>query len=362
MSAKRGQSQSRKSFSWLNIGAFLRWWGRGLLLCLPAPLRRVLTAPPRRLVFALGGDELAVLEELTGKLHVLARKPLQALADGSIRNDLPSLKEKQIVLRLPAEQVLHKEITLPQAAQANLRQVVGFDIDRLTPFPADKIYYDAQLIGEHADNRTLRVQFAAVLRSVLDPLTGQLRTLGLMPEVVTVAGGPSSLNLLPPEQRPQRRGTGRGLRRVLLLLIVLTLAALAILPLWQQRSVVVALLPEVETSQREAEVALRLREELDVAIETSQFLLAKRHENVLFLDMLNELTALLPDTTWIEQLNIKGCELQMRGQSLEASSLLGVIEESTLFQAANFKSPVTKDRRTNKDRFFLAATIRNCAV
>jgi general secretion pathway protein L len=59
----------------------------------------------------------------------------------------------------------------------------------------------------------------------------------------------------------------------------------------------------------------------------------------------------------VEQLEVKDGAVQIRGQSLEASALIGLVEESKLFHSVMFLSPVTADRRTGRDRFFLSAQL-----
>lgn len=335
--------------------AGLRWWGRGLLLWLPVRWRERLGGTPPRLLIEPGREELVISAAERGQTRELVRYPMALLDEGL--PDVPRPGHRQVVLQLSGEQALAQLIQLPKAAAGNLRQVVGFELDRLTPFPADKIYYDARIVENSADARTLQVRFAMVLRAVLDPLLTRLRSAGLAPEQVTVTGDDSGCNLLPPEQRPRRTSMAGVLRGLLLTLIVITLGAVAVLPLWQLRAQVIELLPRVDAAQRQAEEVLNLRQQLESTVESSRFLLEQRRTRPLVLDVVNELTVLLPDHTWVEQLEIRNGQLELRGQSREATSLLGLVEESPLFEGATFRSPITRDRRTNQDRFFLTARI-----
>ena len=75
------------------------------------------------------------------------------------------------------------------------------------------------------------------------------------------------------------------------------------------------------------------------------------------IDLLQELTLLLPNDTWLERWQVKGDAMQIIGQSAKASALIGIVEASPLFVDAAFISPVTTDPRTNKERFVLSARI-----
>jgi len=63
----------------------------------------------------------------------------------------------------------------------------------------------------------------------------------------------------------------------------------------------------------------------------------------------------LPDDTYLQQLEIKGKRMVIRGLSGQASALIGLLEQSPLFQGPRFLSPVTRQR--DKELFHLEAVI-----
>ncbi len=352
MKSIRSNSVILRTLSQLDFGALLRWWGAGLLACLPTSVQRLLVKPPSSLVLEVFDEEILAAQEQGDVRRDLGRyqfqdSGLQALAS----------RVKQIVLRLPANKVLSKVISLPLAAEANLRQVVGFEIDRLTPFSPTQIYYDVYVVERQSAARRLQVKLFAAPRSLVDGQLKQLGEMGFFADSVHVEKADSEVNLLPPERRPRKNRVALRTQWALTGLMVLLLAAVALLPLWQQRSLVLDLMPQVDVAQAKAEEVLSLRETLDVSIKTSHFLLQKRRDSVFAIDILNELTRILPDDTWVEQLEIKGDEIQVRGQSLQATRLIELVETSDLFYQAVFRSPVTVDRRTNRERFFLSARV-----
>lgn len=342
-----------------DMSAFLRWWGNGLLACLPAGVRRWLAVAPVRLVVEVRGEEVAFLREENEETREIDRYPLEALVDGGLQGQGPALlaDAEQVRLRLPLASVLAKVISLPLAAETNLRQVVGFEIDRLTPFTANQVYYDVAVQQRLPDLKRLRIRFVAVSRALVEPLLSRLSEMGLVPEAVTVIGEDPGINLLPPAKRPGKNRLIQRLHRALLGLTLVLLATVCLLPLWQQRTLVMELLPRVATVQKEAEKILALRQELDNAVESSRFLLEKRREDTLNINLLNTLTALVPDGTWLELLEIRGNEVRMQGQSSQSSALVGLLEGSKWFHGATFLAPVTTDPGTGLERFYLSARI-----
>ena len=343
----------------LDVGAFLAWWLRGLAACLPYSVRRVFSATPTAIVLEIiNNNEVVLRNEASEDSVELGRFQLDELATRKWQEELLKSRNKVHILRLPATKVLSKKITLPIAAEANLRQIVGFEIDRLTPFSLSKVYYDVAVLERQSSVRRIQIKFFVVQRALVDELLERMAKLGVTPDVIDVVGE-SGIDLLPSERRPGNSRKARRFQWALATLCLVLFLTVCTLPLWQQRNLVVELMPKVAAAQKQAEDILVLREELESSIESSRFLLEKRQKTIFSIELLNELTAILPDGTWVEQLTIKDGEIQIRGQSLEASMLIGLVEASDMFRNVTFRSPVIADRRTGRDRFFLSAQIVN---
>ena len=56
-------------------------------------------------------------------------------------------------------------------------------------------------------------------------------------------------------------------------------------------------------------------------------------------------------------MELKGNEVQIRGQSMASAALIPIIESSMMLKNARFRSPVTLNRQTNSERFHLSADI-----
>ena len=138
-----------------------------------------------------------------------------------------------------------------------------------------------------------------------------------------------------------------------LLLVVVA----SVLPIWQQRALLLQANAKSGRLQAAANQAMTLRDQLDRTLQTSRMLAEKKQAIPTRVDLLRELTLILPVDTWVERLQIKGDSLQINGQSTKASALIGILEASDMLDSARFLSPVTTDPRTNKERFLLGAHI-----
>ncbi|MEJ2684291.1 MAG: PilN domain-containing protein [Candidatus Sulfobium sp.] len=74
-------------------------------------------------------------------------------------------------------------------------------------------------------------------------------------------------------------------------------------------------------------------------------------ENPFMLNLLKELTVILPMTTWLTRVRMTDSTVQIEGYSDSATSLLPKLEASPYLQKVEFASPTFRDRRMNADRF-----------
>lgn len=180
-----------------NGNAALEWWREGLLAWLPVNVRRWLAGSTRRLVIAVDAQDYVLAREEAGQMQQVERLDQASLDWNSVAAWFKTENSRPLILRFPATQALTRVLTLPLAAEKNLRQVAGFEMDRLTPFTAAQVYYDVTMLERQFTQRRLRVELTTLPRVVADPVLTQLRQWGLAPDTLDVASGRPGLNLLP---------------------------------------------------------------------------------------------------------------------------------------------------------------------
>jgi len=94
-------------------------------------------------------------------------------------------------------------------------------------------------------------------------------------------------------------------------------------------------------------------------LEEQGFFATRRAELPTTIRLMDEITRVIPDDTWLVRLEVRGSKLRIQGESEGASSLLALLEASDLIENATFSSPVTKNPRTSNDRFAIEAGIRS---
>lgn len=80
------------------------------------------------------------------------------------------------------------------------------------------------------------------------------------------------------------------------------------------------------------------------------------------INILRELTTILPKTAWLTRVRITGTAVEIEGYAKAATELLSKLEASKHFGKAEFASPTFRDTRTQSDRFSIKMEIRNDGV
>jgi len=357
--------------SGLHQGAmsFWRWWSGELLQLVPERFA-ILGGGDRAPVLALRDAEAVVIDS---RGSVVARAKIASLDEAGRKAAVRSLLEGAGELRgraraqLGPDEALVRRVSMPAATEENLRQVLEFEMDRLTPFKADEVYFDYRVVSRDAAAGQIQLQLAVARREVVDARVRGLKDLGVNVQGVAVredashAGSP--FDLLPSEQRGERESSRERLAQRLAIGAVLLLLFVALVfPVYQKRETFIALNPLVNEARKKAEDTDAISRELERQVADYNFLLARKHGTPPALAVVEELSRLLPDNTWIQQLDVKNVgkvrEVQISGETASSSKLIEILEGSALLQNAAFRGTVTRGQTPGTERFLIAAEVR----
>jgi general secretion pathway protein L len=369
MAATSDLPSPRPTPAWrTRLGAYWRWWTGELEKIAYerfAALRGASDVPN----FAIEGNEL-VLVEPRAAVGPDTRIDLAALDGVRARSALQSLLRRvgetrsRVRLCLRQGEALVRRVAMPLATEENLEQVLAFEMDRLTPFRAEDVYFDYRVASRDAATGQLVVQLGVARRELVDARVERLRALGANVQGVAVRDGvtppASPLDLLPSEQRGERETSRERMVQRSLIAAVLILFALALaIPLWQKRQTVIALMPLVDRAQQEAQATDRIARQLEREADDYNFLLARKHANYPVLAYVEEISRLLPDSTWLQQLTVKSNgktrDVQMTGETTSSSKLIEILAQSKLLRNPAPRGTMTRGSTPNSERFMIEA-------
>jgi general secretion pathway protein L len=352
----------RQVARWTGTGGFFAWWGRSLAGWLPRRWRLALGLDRGRLLLQPDADAVQLRLQDGDGVRDLAHVPGLAAADGDALAALlsPELADLPRWLLLPAAAGLRRRLFLPAAAAERLRDVVGFEIDRQTPFAPDAVAFDARLLGRRDSDGQLDTELVVVPREALSAQLDALGPLAGSLAGIDVAGGdgtPLGVNLLPLAQRRQQLDPWRGWNWVFGAVALLAIAMM----LWQlldnRDRAAQALQARADREAVAARAVSLQRQQLVDLVEGRAFLDRLRNARPTAIEVLDALARRLPDNTYLEKLAIENDRLLLIGLSSEASALVGRLEGARPWRSPALTGALQPDPRSGRDRFTLTADL-----
>jgi len=351
----------------LDVKKFFRWWQRELDFLVPEKIRQLVHEKQGFIIVRPENNRLAltyVLNEKIEPLAILERNAAGIEQYKALRAKDERLAKANVILRLTGNEAIQKELALPAAVKENLSQVVAYELDRYTPFKAEQVYFAVKpLEGEHEPGQ-IRVMLVLTPRETLDALYEFIRAMDISPLFVDYEATPNDLeqrydtyNLLPESLREKPATAPRLIYTGLIAGILLLLGAALMLPVWFEYQTVNTLQEKIDTIEKDVREVKAMQLEIDAMIDETRLLIAEKNAAPTIVDMLNTLSMLIKDDTWLSYAQYTDKNLQIQGESPSASALIGVLEDSKLFANARFVSPVTQDRVTGQERFQITVDV-----
>ncbi len=335
------------------LAEMIDWWTSQMRALVPAGWLRSSRQQDALIIVIdrLETDETGSAEVLSGS--IILRRGGQEEAIGGLDLNRPTLGPAALRLatglRLPREAVLCRELVLPLAAAHDLQAMIGFEMDRLTPFAAEELYWSVSGVQRDRARGKLSLQLSFVLRGQVEPLRQALARQRLVPSFIEADGGRIELET---ESRRANRLMQMGLSALCVLLALSCLVS----PFVRQQIALDAVAQSIAAHAPAAEKALALRRQLATAA-SGRAAIAQARRAGDALQVLAILTSALPDGTWLDDLTLKSGDLMMDGRSNDAARLIGLLSAVSGLSDPSFTAPVTRTADGTADQFSLHALV-----
>lgn len=343
----------------MRIGEFFTWWRSELAAMLPETLRRRWARRHDTVRLTLEDGEACVSRRVNGRFEELgrvvttvsgARERMAALLGGA------GLVATRIEVGVPSQQILTKQIRLPMAAEENLRQVLGFEMQRQTPFRAEQVYFNHAITAREPHSQQIAVELRVVPRAPLDDMLELLGAREFEP-VNAAAKADEGEPVFAFLAGDAARRPSSNLRRGLWALNALLLIAVIAVPFVQQQRQLEQLRSRMTDVRSAATTASDLQQRIDRQRQRSRYLFTQKANRPAAVELLEELSRRVPSDTWLFRVEMRDGKVHVQGTSAAASALIAELEGSSLLEDVRFASPVTQDGTSGRERFHLVAVI-----
>jgi len=339
---------------------FFAWWFGQLAELLPQGFRRTaLTAVDAMVIKPIGPlgrgiEAVAVVLRRNGRETPLGRFALGA----TDLAELPRKTGRATVLRLSEQDVLGKTVTLPLAAERELDQVLGFEMDRETPFKAEEIYWSHRVGGADRQNGRLSVRLVLVPKATLAPLLTALSQFGIRPRRAEIADGPDAGAYVPLDGDGGRahHPSSRFMWSAAACCAVLGVAAV-VTPFVRQELALSSLERKITAGRTSAAEADSLRQEIDRLAGSADFVESERDKAGRPLVVLAAATRVLPDDTYLTEMELQKRKVTLTGRSAAAARLIGPLAADGTFRNPGFAAPVTRVEALHTELFTINAEV-----
>ncbi len=353
-----------------DVKQFFQWWGRELSHCLPEKFRQKLSDQSGYVFLSVTGESVLLDQSIEGQpkkqesllLNEKSSEKYQQLI--AVNSEL---EKADYVLRLSPDQAIKKTLYLPAAAKENLQQVIAFEMDRVTPFKVDQVYFAVKILEKEKQGK-IKVLLVLTPKDILDAILQQLKNSQVYPDVVDYSDAANDFendltpyNLLPEWERPEKNKTTQIITWGLSFLAIALAVGVLVFPVWHQGLEVDELREQLRTIERETHLVQSQQLEIDEMVDETKRLINIKAKAPALTELINSLSLLIPDDTWLTHFKFNDDHLQIQGQSPSASVLISVLEASPSFSNARFVSPLTQDKRTGMERFQIRMDLNNKA-
>lgn len=297
------------------------------------------------------------------KIPGLPDKPIQ-IANESILNAPPSLaatlRGSRAGLVLLPSRFLFRPLELPKRASEYLDGIVRSQIDRLTPWTASEAVY-SWTAPVDAPNDRISLTIAATARAKVAPLLHAIAEVGAASIAVATLAPGSDASAAPITVFEQRGRSAIDVARIrsALAAVILLSGLAATIALGTDTVLSTSLDGEQqELTHKIAAIRMAMRAGREgPGASVLQRLEQRKQASPSSVIVLEALSRVLPDHTYVTEFRIDGDKVQVVGLTRDAPSLIELIEKSPHFAHATFFAATTRSPGEQGERFHIEAHI-----
>jgi general secretion pathway protein L len=315
-----------------------------------------------------------IIEQLDGDLVISGAEQIPngadriRIAEGHIVEAVPAgitsiLSGSRVELLLRPDRFLFRPLELPGQATEFLEGIVRAQIDRLTPWNANEAAF-GWTKPTRVGNDRITITVAATAFGLITPFVQATADSGAHSVAVFTSfpePKPSSDHIkIMQEQGKGVLDTARVRHALVLILGAAVITAGLAIAAW------IIIGPVLDAQQDDLtrqiasvrSTAASSREAASGSLTAQHKLEQRKRDAAASVLVLETLSQILPDHTYLTELRIENNKARLVGVTLDAPSLIGLIEQSGRFTRATFFAPTTRSPSEQTERFHIEAHIQ----
>ena len=343
------------------------WWSQGL-----ENVSALLEELRPRLARHSTDPLLVLVQRQTGldvfrKRQQLAYDQVATLADTSDHRQLQMLASRlgrvpgeRTVLRIAADRVIRKTVSLPPGTLGFLLSIVRNKVESLSPWQSSDTLWGYRLLGGRSSAETIAVEIGMTARKPVGGLTAALKAVGIVVGRIEFGDSDSAegtISVVPEVLEKPRR----DVRKVLYAAVALGALALVAsftggMTAWRAQQELQMLTANTE----------KLRADFDgrsaaggktTERTTAQAEADRKHRETPLIILLGELTKLIPDDTWLQAVHLSEDRITITGKGKAAPPMISALENSPFLQDVNFAAATERQTADSQDTFSISAKV-----
>ncbi|MFK8013163.1 MAG: PilN domain-containing protein [Marinicellaceae bacterium] len=365
------QNEIHTAYEESSISQFVRWWKAELKTFVPQKYHEKMFPKAIEILLSQNNENVDVWCNRGEGFKAYSDSGQQDSSQDQwwhqVQHIINEADGKKVVVKylMPNEEALVRKIALPMAAKENLDDVIGFELDKYVPFNADQVQVSYKIDNSHEDENKMLLDLAVIPKKCLVDVLSLCDEKSIELDVVDIRKNSESLepefvgvNLLPKEKRKAKDYFNLKLN-ALLLIVFLGLVYFIMYTSVDNKQRKIEALTEINSElQKQARESKLLKKELKTVIVSSKFLKNKKNDHPKVVQILSDVTAKLPDTTYLSKMKVSQEEMELSGLSDNANILIPELDKSGNWFVPRFHRAITIDQQTGKDRFVIKADIK----
>jgi general secretion pathway protein L len=324
------------------LDEFLAWWGRQLWELIPPRLRQGTGAGNVMIADATEPGLITLTARRRGGEGRLGQFHTDATGSDALAATLSARpRGEPVLLRLAPGVALERDVKLPLAAERDPERILGYEMERLTPFAADEVFWAYAITTRDRARGQLILRLTIVPRAAVQWLIDLLAQAGGRPSLLEAATplGLRSITLSH-EDAPAARMlvSSRNFTAVAAALAALILIS----PFLRQSLAMADVQDRLEAQAPRMNQVETLRRRISGAGAGGDAVATETRRLGDALEALAAVTEIFPDDSYLTEFTMRERKMTLSGLSASAPRLISLLSADPRIHNPAFTAPVTR--------------------